>query len=138
MEHMRAKLIVAALVLIGAVAYLAVAGAKKGWVYYLDVDQYLQQKSYQTQRVRLCGRVAVDDLHVERQAFRASFVLLGPTQRIGVDYKGVVPDLFTSDADVVLEGKLGNDGRFKADVLMTKCASKYQAEEHAKRLEDPQ
>ena len=50
-------------------------------------------------------------------------------------YPGVVPDLFKAGCDVVIEGKLDSAGVFQSDSMMTKCSSKYQAEEHAKRLE---
>jgi cytochrome c-type biogenesis protein CcmE len=44
-----------------------------------------------------------------------------------VSYRGTVPDLFKAGADVVVEGKLNAAGTFEADVLLTKCASKYDA-----------
>ncbi|MCC6679657.1 MAG: cytochrome c maturation protein CcmE [Phycisphaeraceae bacterium] len=135
MNRMRTKLAIAAIVLISAVGYLALAGASKGWVYYLDVDSYLADASYQTQRVRLAGRVDEQDLNLAPAKLTASFQLLGPTRKIGITYHGVIPDTFKAGADVVVEGRLDDQGVFQADTLMTKCASKYQAEEHAKRLE---
>jgi cytochrome c-type biogenesis protein CcmE len=133
MQHARIKLTVAAIALVAAVAYLAVAGAKDGWVYYLDVDAYLNEPTYHEQRVRLAGRVA--DEGVLTNLLGAEFELLGPQERVPVMYKGVLPDLFKPGCDVVIEGKLGEAGVFQADKMMTKCASKYQAQEHAKRLE---
>ncbi len=41
MTHMRIKLVIAAVALLSAVGYLAFAGARKGWVYYVDVDTFL-------------------------------------------------------------------------------------------------
>jgi len=38
----------------------------------------------------------------------------------------VVPDMFKSGAEIVVEGKQDAAGVFQADVLMTKCASKYE------------
>lgn len=135
MAHTRIKLIVAGLVLVASVSYLAFAGAQKGWVYYLDVDTYLADAAYQSQRVRLCGRVAEDQFEAAPAQLAARFQLLGPTEQLAVVYHGVIPDTFKVGVDVVLEGKLDDAGVFQADLLMTKCASKYQAEEHAKRLE---
>jgi cytochrome c-type biogenesis protein CcmE len=130
MNRMRNKLIVAGTVLVVAIAYLALAGAKKGWVYYVQVDQFVNSPEYHNQRVKLCGTVSPDDLTISRGAMNARFVLLGATQHVPVVYHGVVPDLFEANHDVVVEGKLDSSGVFQADSLMTKCASKYQAEGH--------
>jgi cytochrome c-type biogenesis protein CcmE len=104
-------------------------------VYYLDVDAYLVDARYQAQRVRLCGRVGEEQLQLAPAQLTAAFELLGPTQKLAVLYRGVVPETLKAGVDVVIEGKLDEAGVFQADVLLTKCASKYQAEEHAKRLE---
>ncbi len=135
MNHIKAKLAVAGTILSLTVAYLAFAGVRSGWVYYLDVDAFLAGRQYQSQRVRLCGRVADEGMTSEPAALIARFDLLGKSQQLAVVYHGVVPDTFKPGVDLVLEGKLNGDGVFEADVMMTKCASKYQAEEHAKRLE---
>lgn len=135
MNHSRIKLTLAVTGILVAVGYLAAAGLKEGWVYYLEVDDFLTKSAYHDDRVRLCGRVAETGVEVDRTSLVARFDLRGKTQHIAVDYRGVVPDRFEPGADVVIEGRLGAGGVFEADVMMTKCASKYQAEEHAKRLE---
>jgi cytochrome c-type biogenesis protein CcmE len=43
-----------------------------------------------------------------------------------VVYKGIAPDTFTDSVDVVVEGRMGTDGTFKATVLLAKCASRYE------------
>ena len=42
-------------------------------------------------------------------------------------YEGVLPDTFTDDIEVVLEGRFGEDGVFQAKTLLTKCGSRYEA-----------
>ncbi|MDH3208149.1 MAG: cytochrome c maturation protein CcmE, partial [Gemmatimonadota bacterium] len=44
-----------------------------------------------------------------------------------VEYRDALPDTFTDDVEVVLEGKLGADGVFRATTLLTKCGSRYEA-----------
>lgn len=135
MTHAKLKLLCAGLVLMAAVGYLAVAGVKKGWVYYLEVDQLTSDAAYRSQRVRLMGRVADEGVQIRPARLTARFDLRGAEKRVPVDYRGVVPDNFEPGRDVVVEGKLGDDGVFHADVLMTKCASKYESAEHAERVE---
>ncbi len=44
-----------------------------------------------------------------------------------VVYSGVLPDTFTDEIEVVLEGRFGEDGVFRAKTLLTKCGSRYEA-----------
>jgi cytochrome c-type biogenesis protein CcmE len=44
-----------------------------------------------------------------------------------VVYRGLAPDTFTDDVDVVVEGRLGRDGTFEATTLLAKCGSRYEA-----------
>ena len=44
-----------------------------------------------------------------------------------VDYRGLIPDTFSDSVDVVVEGRLGEDGVFHATTLLAKCASRYEA-----------
>jgi cytochrome c-type biogenesis protein CcmE len=126
MRAMHIKLTVAGVVLLAGVTYLAIAGAKSGWVYHLPVDQFVTNAQYRTQRVRLCGTVDADGLVSTPATLTAAFNLKGDKQHIAIEYHGVIPEMFQADREVVVEGRLGDDGVFHADVLMTKCASKYE------------
>lgn len=128
MKHARTKLIVAALVLLAAVSYLAVAGIKKGWVYHMPVEAYVVDAQFHDQRVRLAGRVADENLTVNPGLMTASFTIEGQGAQLPVAYRGVIPDLFKGGCDVVVEGRQDAQGVFQADVMMTKCASKYDAD----------
>ena len=44
-----------------------------------------------------------------------------------VTYRGLAPDTFTDEADVVVEGRLARDGTFHATTLLAKCGSRYEA-----------
>ena len=127
MTSLTKKLWVAGIVLLGAVGYLAYAGAQQGWVYYVPVDKFVSDPAQQRHRVRLMGKVAEQDLLIEAAQLRARFVLEAGGKRMPVSYRGSVPDLFKAGVDVVVEGKLNAAGTFDADVLLTKCASKYDA-----------
>ena len=137
MTHVRIKMLIVGLVLLASVSYLAVAGVKSGWVYYMHVDDFVVDASYQQRRVRLYGLVDKDKdkVQVQPAMLTATFDLCGESNSLTVHYQGVVPDTFKPGGEVMVEGKLDEAGVFQADTLMTKCASKYQSEEHAKRVE---
>ena len=120
-------------VVLAAVGYLAFAGIKDGAMvqYHLDVNTFAANPRFQTQQVRLAGTVAEDGLVVGRGRLGATFTLNGQGHTVPVSYGGVLPDLFKAGCDVVVEGKmdrpLDQGGTFKATLLMTKCASKYDS-----------
>jgi cytochrome c-type biogenesis protein CcmE len=126
MNAIRSKLIIAAVVVVAAVSYLASASLKSGWVYYLEVDRYLSDQHYTQQRVRLHGKVASEDFVSRAGLMKAEFTLRGTTKELSVIYRGAIPDQFAAGRDVVVEGQLNSSGVFQADLLMTKCASKYE------------
>jgi cytochrome c-type biogenesis protein CcmE len=130
MSAPKIKLIAAGLIVIGAVSFLALAGSKSGgWVYFLEVDKYLADSQYHAQRVRLHGKVSTDDFRASPGTLTADFRLIGHEQSaafLNVSYHGQVPDMFQPGRDVVVEGTRDSSSVFKADVLMTKCASKYE------------
>jgi cytochrome c-type biogenesis protein CcmE len=126
MNRVALKIAIASVVFIGAISYLAYAGAKQAWVYHLTVDQFTTSPQYKTQRVRLCGTVCKDHFNSSPAQLTATFALKGTTSDVPIEYHGVIPDLFQAGRDVVIEGRLDTAGVFQADVLMTKCASKYE------------
>jgi cytochrome c-type biogenesis protein CcmE len=44
-----------------------------------------------------------------------------------VEFRDALPDTFTDQVEVVLEGRMREDGVFEATTLLTKCASRYEA-----------
>ena len=118
-------------------ALLALAGVRDGWVYYLPVDTFAADESYHAQRVRLHGRVAEAGLDARPALLLARFDLLGETRQVRVEYHGVIPDMFRAGRDVVVEGRLDGEGLFRADTLLTKCASKYETADGEAPHADP-
>src|SRR5436190_18506444 len=96
------KLLIAAVVLMGAVAYLAGAGMKSGWVYYLEVDKFLADEQYHGQRVRLHGKVDAADFRASPGSLTASFNLSGHSHAVPVVYHGQIPDQFQVGRDVAV------------------------------------
>jgi cytochrome c-type biogenesis protein CcmE len=126
MNRIGLKIGIASVVFVGALSYLAFAGARQNWVYHLSVDQFTTGEQYKTQRVRLYGTVEKDQFLSSPAALTASFLLKGTNAQIPVEFHGMIPDMFQAGRDVIVEGQLNAAGKFQADVMMTKCASKYE------------
>jgi cytochrome c-type biogenesis protein CcmE len=76
---------------------------------------------------RIAGRVKPGSVNRDLQKMNLTFTLAGTKTEIPVLYEGTVPDNFTEDIEVVVEGRLDENKSFKAKTLMTKCESKYKA-----------
>jgi len=127
MNHVRTKMVVAGTIMALAVSYLAFAGVKQGWVYYVDVDAFVADAQARSQRVRLCGNVAAENLAIDPAGRSARFDLWGKNSHVAVAYHGALPEMFRAGGVVVVEGVCDNQGVFQSDLILTKCASKYEA-----------
>jgi cytochrome c-type biogenesis protein CcmE len=129
------KYLVAGAVLLSAVTYLAFAGMKEGWFnYHMPVDEFMANPKYHAQRVRLAGTVAEEGVSIGQARLGVQFSLQGDNSSIPVVYGGLLPDLFKPGSEVIVEGRF--DGTtFRAQSLLTKCASKYENADHARPQE---
>jgi len=138
MTRIRTKLSIALLVISAAVAYLVQSGVRAGWVYSMEADAFLERTEFHDRRVRLSGKVSWENVESNPAMLFAKFDLESNGRSIPVMYRGTVPDMFKPGHDVVLEGRLDAEGTFEADVLLTKCASKYdEASPHAQGESSP-
>ncbi|MCX5690014.1 MAG: cytochrome c maturation protein CcmE [Planctomycetota bacterium] len=132
MPAFKVKHLIAVAAIVGSLSYLGVAGYRAGIVYYLSVDQLLSQPQVAGARVRVHG-IVVDaqplpvDPETGSPASGRRLVLRGTTGSLTIDYTGNVPDGLAIGREIVAEGVMDQPSCLKADVLMTKCATKYQA-----------
>ncbi len=61
----------------------------------------------------------------KRDTLEYRFEMHNNGQMVLASYTGIVPDTFTNDAEVVLQGTLSPDG-FHATEMTAKCPSKYE------------
>ena len=139
------KFVVAALVVVGAIGYLGFSSFMSTSMYYLTVQEmYDRGAEIYSQEIRLTGKVVPGTIQRNDKEMTLQFKAADPDNPntvVRVHYKGVIPDTFKEEADVVLEGALipkgstGSTGivaqedRFEARTLFAKCPSKYEAEE---------
>ncbi len=122
------KLLVGIVIIGGGIGYFVFQAMQSSWSYYYSVDDFSSAGSAaQKQSFRLAGRVKPGSVVRDMQNVTLRFTLAGAKAELPVEYKGVTPDNFTEDKEVVVEGRLAAGGVFQADTLMTRCESKYQA-----------
>jgi len=120
------KFIVAAAIIVGAVAWLAISGARDSKSYYVTITELQAMgKSAYSKNLRVAGNVAPGT--IERSGPNATFTLIEQGKTLRVNYIGAEPppDTFKDDAQALAIGTYGRDGTFHATQLQAKCASKY-------------
>jgi cytochrome c-type biogenesis protein CcmE len=116
----------AAVVIIGVIAYLAISGARANKSYYVTIQelQAMGPKAY-TRNLRVAGNVAPGS--ITHSGTNANFVLVENANQLRVSYQGEEPppDTFKDNSQALAIGTYGRDGVFHATQLQAKCASKY-------------
>ena len=114
--------------IVGSLVWLAVGGVKDTKTYYKTIPE-LQQlgKTAEGQRLRVAGEIQPGS--IVKNGTEVSFVLHQDATTLKVVYSGSdpLPDTFRDNAKALADGRLGDDGIFKANKIQAKCASKYEA-----------
>jgi cytochrome c-type biogenesis protein CcmE len=115
-------------VIIVAMGFLAWLGYGESKTYYHTIAeiQTLQGRALK-QRMRVGGTVAPNS--IRRYSGRVDFVLEGEGKKLPVSYIGSdpLPDTFVDKSQALVEGSPDSEGRFVAEHVQAKCASKYEA-----------
>ena len=127
------KFIVASLLVIGVVCWLAYTAAGDNKSYYKTVSelQTMGSNAYRL-HLRVAGNVEPGSIH--QSGPNATFTLLEQGKRLNVSYIGAEPppDTFKDNAQALAIGTYGRDGVFHATQIQAKCASKYAPAPDAK------
>ncbi len=99
-------------------------------VYYLTPGElYAKTTSdptfYET-GVKVGARVEKGSIVRQAGGRELAFRMTDGAKTYNVVYRGIAPDTFADGVDVVVEGRLGRDGTFRATTLLAKCASRYE------------
>lgn len=134
----RTKFSVGAVIIVGTLVWLGWVGASQSKTYYHTISELSAlQGSALRQRMRVSGNVV--DGSIVHHTGRIDFMLTEEGKTLPVSYVGdsPLPDTFKGGAQALAEGKLMPDGRFVADQVQAKCASKYQATPAQQPAVDP-
>ena len=115
-------------VIVVALGFLAWLGYGESKTYYHTIAELQTLNgSAKAQRMRIGGTVGTGS--IRRLAGRVDFVLEGEGKTLPVTYIGSdpLPDTFVDKSQALVEGRPGSDGRFVAEHVQAKCASKYEA-----------
>lgn len=99
-------------------------------VYYLTPQELAAKvgsdPSFVETGVKVGARVVPGSIRRDPGGKLVHFTMTDGATSYPVVYRGIAPDTFTDGVDVVVEGRLGQDGTFRATTLLAKCASRYE------------
>lgn len=115
-------------VIVVSLGFLAWLGYGESKTYYHTIAELQTlQGADLAHRIRVGGTVEAGSIH--KMTGRVDFVLEGEGKSLPVSYIGndPLPDTFVDKSQALVEGHPATDGRFVAEQVQAKCASKYEA-----------
>ena len=110
----------------GALTALLAMTVRESAAFYKHVDEVMvSPDQWYGKPMKLHGFVA--NLHKRTDSLHYQFDVKNGDHTVVATYTGIVPDTFKDGSEVVLTGKLSAQG-FRAEEVMAKCPSKYDAE----------
>jgi cytochrome c-type biogenesis protein CcmE len=148
----KTKFIVAGLLIVTAVVYLIVSNTGSTARYFLTVEEIEAMGQDAVGRnVTVSGAVLGDTIDYDASLPRVVFSIVQVTSdpreveragglaavlheavndprapRLEIVYEDVKPDLLQHEAQAIVRGQLGPDGRFYADEVLLKCPTRYE------------
>ncbi|MGA8144990.1 MAG: cytochrome c maturation protein CcmE [Candidatus Acidiferrales bacterium] len=124
----RGKFLIGSAIIVITLVSLAYVGFTQSKTYYHTITELSTLQGVALhQRMRVSGNVRNGS--IARVDGRVDFVLEEQGKAVPVSYVGrdPLPDTFKDGAQALVEGRLKSDGRFEAEQVQAKCASKYEA-----------
>ena len=140
------KFLVAGALILCAVAALLVSGTMQGARYFITVDDLLAERTHLGKTVRVSGAVDGETIDYDSDNGIIRFEIVNiqndygnlakalhdalrdpDAARVAVVVEDVaLPDLLQHEAQAILTGALGSDGKFNATELLLKCPSRFE------------
>ena len=120
------RIIVATLVIVATVGWLAYTGVRDTKSYYVTITELnAMGKQAYSRNLRVAGNVVPGSIQHSGTSARFTLVEQGKTLQVSYQGSEPPPDTFKDDAQALAVGTYGRDGVFHATQLQAKCASKY-------------
>ena len=127
----RTKFLIGGIVILGAAGGVMATSIKETGQFYLTPSELSAKvaadSTFRSTGVRVGARVVPGSIQRQPGGRDYAFSVTDGSQTLPVVFHGIAPDTFTDSVDVVVEGRIGSDGTFRATTLLAKCASRYES-----------
>jgi cytochrome c-type biogenesis protein CcmE len=146
------KFLIAGLLIVAAVVVLVISTTSANAQYFLTVEELNNRAEKMAGKdIRMSGAVLGDTIAYDADTLTLTFTVVNipgdndeieamgglaavlhaavmdtTLPRLDVVYNGVMPDLLKNEAQAIMTGRLGEDGKFYASELLLKCPTKYE------------
>ena len=126
----RTKFLIGGALVVGIAGWLMTSAIRETGVYFVTpaelATKIADDSTLFDTGIRMGARVVRGSIERHPGGREVAFRVTDGVQTYPVVYRGIAPDTFTDEVDVVVEGRLGRDGTFRATTLLAKCASRYE------------
>jgi cytochrome c-type biogenesis protein CcmE len=126
--------IVAGVSLLGVATALVLNAFNSNLVFFFTPTQVADNEVPKDRAFRIGGLVEAGSVARDKDALTVRFRVTDTAKTIPVVFTGILPDLFKEGKGVVAQGKLGNDGVFRASEVLAKHDENYMPPEAAEAL----
>ncbi len=127
----RGKFLLGAGLITVTVGFLMAEGIKDTGVYFLTpaelAERVATDSSLYDVGIRVGGNVVKGSITRDVASQTITFEVTDGDATFPVLYRGIAPDTFTDEVEVVVEGRLAVEGTIEATTLLAKCGSRYEA-----------
>jgi cytochrome c-type biogenesis protein CcmE len=134
-RHKRLALIVVGVLGLTVAGLFVLNAFRSNLVFFYSPTEVLEGKAPADRLLRIGGLVEKGSVRRAPDGLAVEFVVTDLHQRIAVDYRGILPDLFREGQGVVVQGQLGSDRRFRAREVLAKHDENYMPPEAVKALQ---
>lgn len=128
MPNKTTRIILSAVVIVGALGFFMAQTLSENMAYYKHVDEVMTQPDeWYGKNMQLHGFVVAGSIEGKIETMEWRFQIKSGSSVAHATYRGVVPDTFQDDSEVVLKGHLTPEGfQVEPGGVMAKCPSKYE------------
>jgi cytochrome c-type biogenesis protein CcmE len=127
------KFLLGAVLIVASVGFLIAEGVRETGVYFLTPSELAAKtaadSTFYDVGLKMGAKVVPGSVRRAPDNRQIDFEVSDGAKTYPVTYRGLVPDTFTdaNDIEVIVEGRLGRDGVFRATEVLAKCGSRYDA-----------
>ena len=133
-RHKRFMWIAIGLAIIATAVTLVLGALKDNLSLFITPSEVAAGKLPRDRNFRLGGMVTEGSLKRNADGLTVVFTVTDMVKSIPVRYTGILPDLFKEGKGVVAQGRIGDDGEFRASEVLAKHDENYMPPEAAEAL----
>ena len=134
-RHKKLAIIASSVTALGVASVLVLNAFQSNLVFFFSPTQVANKEAPLGKSFRIGGLVEEGSVKRQGDGVTVSFAVTDTAQVIPVVYTGILPDLFKEGKGVVAQGKLGDNGIFRADEVLAKHDENYMPPEAASALD---